>query len=397
MNIWNSVLGMAEIRITCADMEAALEVFSKKGIVIFDLQEINELTFQLVIHREDYVKLLEICKKRGYKLELVRKRGLYWEAKQVLVRPVLVCGLTVLFLLIAFLPTKVFFVRVEGNHLVPSRKIIAAAEESGICFGASRRAVRSERVKNALLSAIPELQWVGVNTSGCTAVISVREKTEASQKQDEISGQVCSIVASQDGIIESCTVTRGSPACQVGQAVSKGQVLISGYTDCGICIQASRAEGEVFAATGRDLVVQTPAKYDYFLETERSLRRYSICIGKKRIKLWIGSGIWDTTCGRMYEEKVWTLPGGFSLPVAFAVDTFTFRNTVPAVQSRDEAASELRRFAEDYLQQKMIAGTIRQKDEIITLENDNYCLIGDYSCVEMISSIRWEQNGESHG
>ena len=37
--------------------------------------------------------------------------------------------------------------------------------------------IRSEKVKNSLLQRIPQLQWAGINTDGCVAVISVREKT----------------------------------------------------------------------------------------------------------------------------------------------------------------------------------------------------------------------------
>lgn len=47
-------------------------------------------------------------------------------------------------------------------------------------------------MKNALLSAIPELQWAGVNTYGCRAVISVRERTLPERKPEpENRGQHC--------------------------------------------------------------------------------------------------------------------------------------------------------------------------------------------------------------
>ena len=92
----------------------------------------------------------------------------------MLFRPVLLAGLGILFLLAMYLPSRVLFIRVEGNMQIPDRQILAAAEECGIRFGASRREVRSEKVKNALLSSVPQLQWAGVNTAGCVATISVR-------------------------------------------------------------------------------------------------------------------------------------------------------------------------------------------------------------------------------
>ena len=163
-------------------------------------------------------------------------------------------------------------------------KILSAAEDCGIVFGASRRRVRSEKTKNALLSAIPQLQWAGVNTSGCVATISVRERTEAVQAED--SKFIQSIVAIRDGYVLSATVTEGTGLVIPGQSVQKGQILISGYTDCGICIRAEGAAGEVMAQTSRELEAVMPAKYDQRTQNREVRKHYSLLIGKKRIKLW---------------------------------------------------------------------------------------------------------------
>ena len=79
-------------------------------------------------------------------------------------------------------------------------------------------------MKNALLQQIPTLQWAGINTDGCVATISVREKTV--QMQQDVRYPVISIVAVRDGYITQMTVTAGSAGCKVGQSVEKGQVLI---------------------------------------------------------------------------------------------------------------------------------------------------------------------------
>ena len=100
----------------------------------------------------------------------------------------------------------------------------------------------------------------GVNTSGCVATVSVRERTDPEVTEQD--SAVSNIVASRDGFIVSATVTRGNFLCRVGQSVKAGQVLISGYTDCGICIQATRAEGEIYAQTSRDFAAVTPRRVD---------------------------------------------------------------------------------------------------------------------------------------
>ena len=93
----------------------------------------------------------------------------------------------------------------EGNQNVPENLILELASQCGLSFGTERRQVRSEQVKNALLGAVPELEWVGINTAGCVATISVRER----QKGENIgqAGGVSSIVASCDGMITGIVVT----------------------------------------------------------------------------------------------------------------------------------------------------------------------------------------------
>ena len=392
MDFWKSVAGMMEVELTSAELGAAFGVVAGENIPIFSVRYISDLTARFLVYRRDLDRLMVLSEKRGETLRICRRKGIYWPLKHLLKRPVLLVGMAILLLLVFSLPTRVFFVRVEGNDTVPAKQILAAAEEAGIRFGASRREVRSEKMKNALLSAVPELQWAGVNTFGCVAVISVRERTV--QDQTEEKAEVSSIVAVRDGLIYSCTVTQGTSLVRVGQAVTEGQILISGYTDCGICIQATRAEGEIYAETSRALCVITPSEWMHRIEATETAKNYSVLIGKKRINLWKDSGIWDATCGRMYKEYYITLPGGFQLPVALCVEELTRYETVKMEIPQTDAQTALSDFADSYLSQQMIAGNILSRSQTVALENGIYRLDGKYVCTEMIGRVQREQIGE---
>lgn len=395
MDLWRSLAGMMDVELTSAEPEAALEAINSAGIPLFHVQQDSPLTYRFYMFRKDYAYIARLCEKRGERLRIRRRQGIYWTVKGLLRRPVLLLGGGLLLALVLFLPTRVLFVTVEGNQTVPRKQILAAAEECGIGFGASRRQVRSERVKNALLLAVPELQWAGVNTDGCVATISVRERA---QNQTTSPGrEVASIVAARDGLILSGTVTNGNGLFQVGQVVQEGQVLISGYTDCGICIQATRAEGEVFAQTNRKLEVITPASWVLRTEETGSNWKVSLLLGKKRINLWKGSGIWDATCGRMYQEYYVTLPGGFRLPIALCVENYTLWENQEAAKEEASAQEELREYARAYLTEQMIAGSLLNRTEAVFLEKGCYRLRGEYVCKEMIGRVRQEQIGETNG
>ena len=278
---------------------------------------------------------------------------------------------------------------------IPARKILEAAENCGIAFGASRREVRSERVKNALLFAVPELQWAGVNTSGCTATISVREKEDSREHRKNVA--VSSIVAARDGYVLTATATAGNLLVKPGETVRKGQVMISAYTDCGLSLRAERAEGEIMAQTFHEVKVAMPSQYVKKGSQTQVKRKYSLLLRKKRIFLWKDSGIWEGSCGRMYEEYYITLPGRFRLPIAFCVDSYFLCETDPGELSKEESEGALKAFAQTYLSDQMIAGKILSGVQSVESEAGLYRLKGEYACVEMIGVSRQEQIGDTNG
>ena len=389
MDIWHSINGMVALRITCADPSGILTLIHDAGIILHQVSMPDELTLRVTVRRQDVKTLHHVLKNKGVHIQRDGKKGVYWRLRSVLRRPMMVGGVSFLFLLCIFLPTRVFFFRVEGNVNVPTRLILEQAASCGLDFGASRRAVRSEKVKNALLEAVPQLQWAGVNTSGCVATISVRER-QPSSENDTDSG-VSSIIATQDGIIQELTVTGGNPLCKVGQAVKKGQILISGYTDCGISIRAERAKGEVYAVTDHKITAFMPTDWSYRGEIQTVTKKYGLIIGKKRINFYKGSGILDTGCVKMYEEKFLTLPGGLQLPLAIVTEVWVSCSSASVSASVDEFSSKLSELTREHLLKLMIAGRILSQNETVSQSDGVLKLEGVYGCLEMIGREQSEE------
>ena len=230
---------------------------------------------------------------------------------------------------------------------------------------------------------------MGINTSGCVATISVRER-QRTDETPQIQG-VTSIVATRDGIVREITVTGGSAACKTGQEVKAGQVLISGYTDCGISIRAERAKGEVYAQTSHEISCIMPCFAAQRGEQVATIRKKGLIIGKNRINFSQDSGILDTGCVKMYEENYVTLPGGFVLPIAIVTETYIYYEDRESVAMGDLEDTTLPQLAESYLNSQMIAGRIVNSDVNISQQKDALLLNGNYECLEMIGQERLEE------
>lgn len=386
------------LQLVSADIPGLLCEMLQQNITATNVTAIDELTARLNIDVSEYSKLEAIVKRRGDCIKILKVGGLRTICRSMKRRPVFIIGILILLLLSLYMPTRVLFVRVEGNTDVPSKLLLQKAQECGIDFWASRKDVRSEHVKNNLLSAVPQLQWAGINTYGCVAVISVEEKNE--NIDNKKSCNVSSIISSADGIITECTVRNGTAQCRVGDAVRAGQLLVSGYTDCGLKVQAGVAEAEVMAQTIRRLDMITPDCKLQRIKITSSEKKYSLLIGKKLINFYIGSGISEGTCVKMYSKKYLSLPGGLRLPVAVIEVEYIYYTTSESILTRDQGREILEKAANDYLLSQMYAGQILQTDTVLLQEENRYRLTGAYFCTEMIGRSvveeRFYTNGQDH-
>lgn len=389
------VRGMVTLTLTSADTTAALQDIQEHNIILYCLEQLDFLTVRFRCASIDRKKILKICSRRGEDLHISDEQGLPVIIRQMISRPVLLSGFFLLAALTIFLPTRVLFLKVEGNTQVTSQEILFAAESCGIYFGSSRRVVRSEKMKNALLEALPQLKWAGINTSGCTGVISVRERQIPTLQT--VSNGVTGIVAAVDGVITSCTVTKGNPLCVPGQAVQKGQLLVSGLDDCGICTRVTGAEGEIYADTIRDFQVRMPGFFHKRMYETDLIRQISLLIGKKRINLWKDSGILDASCGRMYAEYYITLPGGFCLPLGFGIDTQVSYEMESVRMEENSAVQWLEKIARQNISGQLVAGSILREEMTLQETNDSWLLKGKFYCREMIGRVITEEIGVTHG
>lgn len=384
------VLGQVILEITCADCADLLNKMQKEQIRVKNIIYKGGLELQITVFGRDIRRVRHLVQKHGGTFRIIHISVIHENARRIKKHPAVLLIVLFLLLVTLWVPRRVFFISVAGSTNVPANEILEAAEVCGLRFGIARRSVRSEVIKNALLQEIPQLQWAGVNTRGCTATISVREKT-TQEIAENADNQVCSIVAIRDGIIQDCTVYRGNQLCSTGQAVKAGQTLVSGYTDCGTMIKATRADAEITALTFRDLEVLTPVATAVRGQVETKRIHYGLRIGKKVINFLKGSGNSDASCVKIYSEKSVCLPGGFVLPISLIRETVISYENAEQLPIVSEEEQWLEDFSQTYLKASMIAGdVVSAQTELIPGEGFS-SLRGRFACIEMIGQIKYEQ------
>ena len=377
------------MRFTAADPESILTRLAIEGIELIKITRVDQLTVEIRIKNRQRFLAHEKLERLGISFQYIKREGVLWIFQTIFKRRVLFLGLLLFFLIALFLPGRVLLVDVVGNEAITKKDLLQQIENAGVCFGVKTSEIRSENVKNILMEKILDLQWVGVTISGSKVIVHVKERSNINNEPKTIYS-ASNIVATQDGVISEIMVYYGNPLFQVGDTIKAGDVVISGYTDCGIKTVVQRASGEVFAYTRRECGVITPTLAEKRVCKIDEHRCYRLQIGKKVINFCNHSGISGGTCAKMYMEYYWSLPGGFQLPVCFTKIVNVEYNTV-TTRENDEAIKWLPEYAREYLRSQMVAGSIMRESIACKTDNDFIELIGSYACHEMIGQEKYEE------
>ncbi len=364
-----------------AEPGQALTDCTAHGIHLRNPALTSPLTLRFTVTKADWEKLVILSAQRGEKCTMVREYGLAVAARKWKSRLPFWTILILLCTASLYLPKRVLFLKVEGNQQVSTRQILEAAESSGLRFWTKSSQVRSEDLKNNLLSLIPELQWAGVNFSGSVAVISVTERLDAEPIKDR--QQLTNVVSARDGIVVEMSILGGEAQCRLGQAVRKGELLVSGCVDHEHTVQYTQADAEIYALTQHEIETVLPEETGQKHYTGRTERSYSILLGRKRINLSRNSGISTGSCDKMIERITLPLPEGYALPCYLLIETKNYYTAEPTQVT--EPQEMLEDAAALLVEQGMLAGEILSTSTKFSQANGAHILKMTSSCREMIA------------
>ncbi len=382
--IW-LLLGWSRIRLTGASPEWALNRLASGRIAFRDTQKIDELTVETSILSRDVPRAAQAAQKGMCDLAVLRRRGAPVLLGSLKKRYVLLLTLPAVLIALIVLPKFVWFYEVSGNETVPSELILQNLEELGVGFGTYGPDIHPQWIKNHMLVRIPKLQWITVTQNGAVAQVVVRERPETEPVSDRKTPG--NVLASRAGILTRVSVLEGNSLCRTGDIVKKGQLLVSGYTDLQNKTQVSPALAEIYARTWRRETAVLPQTELVRVRTGKRRAVVSVLWGRHRTIIFGKGGADASDCDKITKIYPFTLPGGFSLPVAIEIAHISDYDTIEKEMRRSAAGALLQKDVRDRTLRDMIAGRILQTDEKLEKRGGRYELHATLACEEMIARM----------
>ena len=380
-----------------AETERILKYCSDKGLKINNLKKEGYKLFGS-LRAKDYKKLKKIRIKYGLKMKITNKRGYYFFIKKNQTKAGFVFGLIFVILSSIILNKFIWEINIYGNKDVDAETIIQSAEEMGLKKGTLSKKHDSQTVEWYIMNENEGLALVEVNIQGSCANILVREATKPAEMKSDDDIPI-NIIASRYGVIRKMDVFDGQDAVKVGDAVMKGDILVSAvYEDRHNKLTLKHARANIIAETDYSIEVEFPLEQIIEKRGNINKKTYEIDLMGLKIKL----GNIKNQSDYIVEEEEFDLHFlWIKLPINLIIKRYydVKYNTITYnfEQGREGAYQLLEHEEEEIFKNAKIISrkdTEKIKDNKYIIKADYICLmdIGQEQALE--SDIPWENTDD---
>lgn len=318
MNLSFSLIGWQSVTCGAAYSAALLALCLRESITIDAFCGEADGTVRFRVSLAAAQKIQKFAAREGIRLTFGPPRGLpplLWRYRR---RAGLFIGFVLIFVMLFFAERFVWDIQITGNTTMTESEVREELRACGFGIGSYIPSVHAATLENRVLLLSDRIAWISVYMDGTIARVQVIEQVDAPPVEDR--SRPANLIAREDGQIELIELYRGNCVVTRGQAVKKGDLLVSGlYDSSTVGYRYTRAAGRVLARTERELCVEIPLSY-----TEKSYEtpKYDeICLKffdySLKIFKYVGN---ETDTYDIIKEEVYpSLLGSNSLPVGISL------------------------------------------------------------------------------
>lgn len=266
MYLWKFTRGYVKIILECCRPERMVSLLVSEGVALHNMQRKGIHKMLAVISLRDYQLLCDLAETYGCTVTALSSSGLPVCLKALLGRPMLIFSVILWLAAGIIFSRRVFIINIIGCDAVKKAGVLSLIEETGIKRGAPKAKIDSEEIKRALYNYDERVSFADIRLHGVVLTVVIREADafKPSGRDDAPS----SIYADKDCVIVKLTAGHGNPKARPGQAVKRGELLISGD------ITPERANPETRVKVAAEGVILGQTAYRFSVRIERGAEIY---------------------------------------------------------------------------------------------------------------------------
>lgn len=329
------LLGFVRFSVSGGSPERFFNACTRSGVYFWNITGRPDCGACVLVSR---YRGLRFCARRaGCRLRVTERHGLPFLLYRTRNHRGLFVGAAASVGILLLLSSYVWCIDITGNSRIPTDKIESALRSSGVVPGTPKSQVDSGALAQKLMLTFPEIRWMSVNTQACRLEITLREKEDRPEIQNQ-SG-VCNLKATRTGQIVSLHVYEGTAMVQKGDAVLEGQLLVSAIvkTKSGD-VMLRHASAEIIAETFHTFSAEVPFRQRQEMPTGKTAVRRSLDLLGARLPLSLGGkpkGDWKSA-GRRTDVNVF----GTLLPLSVYEEDLTEIRVSDVTLTKEQARAQ---------------------------------------------------------
>lgn len=294
------VHGYVKIRVEGYSPERFLNLCRHHQIYIWGLSPRGN-AYEMYMSLKGFKKLRPIVRKTHTRIILVRRAGLpfflhkYRKRKLFFISFFLCLGLLYLY------SSFIWDIHFEGNEKWTNETLLAFLETKDVSPHMPKQKVDCARIVKDIRMQYDDIVWVSASIDGSRLRIQIKEnedtfrdvdtregsgavkkqedntasegKSGGSAAKSEEESRPCDLVADKDGVITSIITRTGVPKVHVGDAVSTGDILVSGRVE--VVNDGGEVTGFQYQKSDADILADTQMDYEDTVSTTYKEKIYN--------------------------------------------------------------------------------------------------------------------------
>lgn len=333
-------------------------------------------------------RLFKLAKAESIELTVISRKGLPSLLLRHRHRVGLLVGLIVSLLVFIYASGLVWDIRIDGAKNVNENELLKTFSECGLSVGTKLKDIDADVLENQILILSDDISWVSVNLSKNVANVEIRE-IDFPLPNEYGDAKFSNVVASQNGIVVGFEDVNGNIAVDIGDAVCKDQLLISGILGGeGIPTTLTNAHGRVFAEVEDTIEIKIPQKYIKKVTKDAVKTEKSLIFFKKEINFFSNSRNFPSTCDKIdIIENFYTI-NNKKLPIAVKTVKYIEYEEREFIRSSEEMLSLAYSELYGYINEHYQDADILSRSVSITESEEELLLLCKLRCVKNISQIK---------
>ncbi len=317
IRFYRILLGYLRVRFEGDFKERILSVCAQNGITLWATR-LKDQKIESNISVRDFRVLRRVASGKGVRVHIVKKRGIPFITNRYKKRYGILAGVILFFFLLGFMSEFIWIIDVNGNRKISGKQILSACQSIGITQGIKKNSIYPKAEREKLMLKLEGIAWASLNIEGSRLTVNVTETKEKDNQTQKFNN----LKAGADGIIKKLDIVSGTSVVSVGQAVKKGDLLVSGIVETADGTRFTKAKGEVLAVSQNEIVLYEEYEQKPLIPIGKVKVKRIIEIFGLKIPLYLGEekGLFETN------EKQKNLQlFGCALPIKIYSKTFSFQ------------------------------------------------------------------------